>query len=193
VDTGAELNIIKINSLKDDILIDTNKKQQLQGITNGITHTIGSTWLDVLVEKNNIKVKFFVMDSDFPIPGDGILGEPFLMENRAVIDVGQGELSLPDKSTMELPARCETVVPIFVNNPDMKSKGIIIHAQPITDNVSCGNVLNNIVNQQLLISVINTSDEICTIKVPNLEELTYETLNEASIKHVSGTKEIVVN
>jgi hypothetical protein len=31
------------------------------------------------------------------------------------------------------------------------------------------------------------------LKVPNLEEFTYETLNEASIKHVSGTKEIVVN
>lgn len=193
VDTGAELNIIKITSLEDHILIDTNKQQRLQGITNEITNTIGSTWLDVLVGKNSFKAEFFVVDSDFPIPGDGIVGEPFLMETQAVIDIGQGELSFPDKTTMELRARCETLVPVCVNDPEMESKGIIIHAQPITDNVSCGNVLNNIINQQLLISVINTSDEACTINIPKLEELAYEIVNEASVKHVSGIKEITIN
>lgn len=193
VDTGAELNIIKITSLKDHIIINTNKKKKLQGITNEITNTIGSTELEIPIGENNFKTEFFVVDSDFPIPGDGILGEPFLIENQAVIDIGQGEISFSHKNTIEVPARCETVVPVCVNNLDMESKGIIIYAQPITDNVSCGNVLNNIVNQQLLISVINTSDEACTIKLPNLEELIHETLNEASIKHVSRTKEITIN
>jgi len=81
VDTGADLNIIKINSLTNDILVDMNKKHQFQSITEEITTTIGSTWLDIFIGENSFKAEFYVVYSNFPIPGDGILGDPFLTGN----------------------------------------------------------------------------------------------------------------
>jgi hypothetical protein len=48
----------------------------------------------------------------------------------------------------------------------MELKDILIHAQPITDNISCGNVLNQVINQQLLISIINTSDNPYELEIP---------------------------
>lgn len=80
------------NRLKDDVLINMNKKHQLQGITNEVTTTIGSTTLDITIENRNFEIEFYVVYSEFPIHGDGIIEEPFLTRNRVVIDVGKGEL-----------------------------------------------------------------------------------------------------
>lgn len=94
-------------------------------------------------------MKFYVVYSEFPIPGDGIIGEPFLTRNGAVIDVEKVELFFSDKTTMVIQARCETIGPIHINDPEMELKEILIHAQPISDDINCSNVLNCIKNQQL--------------------------------------------
>lgn len=193
IDTGAGLNIIKIDSLNDDVIVDTNKKHQLQGITNESINTIGSTTLDILIENNNFRTEFFVVSAEFPITGDGILGEPFLTGNQAVIDIGKRELFVSERNTMILQARCETIVPVYVNNQEVEHKDILIHSQPITDNISCGNVLNQVTNQQLLISVINTSDNPCELEIPSLNKLTHELINEVSIKTISQSTQIISN
>jgi hypothetical protein len=68
-----------------------------------------------------------------------------------IIDVEKGELFISDRNNMVLQARCETIVSVYVNYKEMEHKDILIHAKPITDNISCGNVLNQVINQQLLV------------------------------------------
>jgi len=47
VDTGADLNIIKINALSDEVIVNTHDRHQLQGINGHLVQTIGSTWLNL--------------------------------------------------------------------------------------------------------------------------------------------------
>jgi len=65
VDTGSDVNIIKINTLQDDFLIDTNRKHQLQGITNKSITTIGLITLDILIGNNNFRTESFVVYAEF--------------------------------------------------------------------------------------------------------------------------------
>jgi len=72
----------------------------------------------------------------------------------------------------------------------MESKEILVHVQSISD---CGNVLKYIKSQQLLITVINTSNQPQTINIPKLDKLTYEIIKEASIKHISKINQVITN
>lgn len=94
---------------------------------------------------------------------------------------------------MVIQTRCETNVSIHINDPEIELKEILIHAQPIPDNINCDNILNCIKNQQLLINVINTSDNPYKLEVPSSNKLTYEIINEVSIKYVSESNQVISN
>jgi len=53
--TGVEvyLNIIKIDSLMDDVIFDTHNQHQLRGINNQLIRTIGSKLLTLDAGKHN--------------------------------------------------------------------------------------------------------------------------------------------
>lgn len=79
IDSGADLNIIKINVLQDDAMVSDTKIYQMQGINDQLVNTLGSTTLNVSINNTIYKTEFQVVSSNFPINGDGILGNPFLM------------------------------------------------------------------------------------------------------------------
>ena len=49
IDTGADLNIIKINALQDDVMVSDDKIYQMQGINDQLVNTLGSTTLNVSI------------------------------------------------------------------------------------------------------------------------------------------------
>jgi len=61
---------------------------------------------------------------------------------------------------------------------------ILIENQNITDSVICGNVVTTVRNKSVLVSLINPTEEIIRIRVPNLNQLSYEKFHEASIYSV---------
>ncbi|KAF0747216.1 Retrovirus-related Pol polyprotein [Aphis craccivora] len=202
VDTGADLNIIKINTLSDEVIVNTHDRHQLQGINGHLVKTIGSTWLnldmsnfmsDVSVKNKLSETKFQVVPSSFPIEGDGILGKPFLKENKIIIDVEREVITYPEDTTTTIPSRSEVIIPIRVSAElEAKSCNILIHAQNINEHIICGNVLNEIKQNQLLIAVINPTENSQDIKIPSLNELSHETFEIVPIKYTKN-KEVPKN
>lgn len=193
IDTGAELNLIKLNSLQEDILVSEKKIYKMQGINDQLVNTLGSTILTVVINDKTYETEFQVVDTSFPITGDGILGIPFLKENNIIIDVSKGEITSTAKQNNIIPARSEVIIPIQVDSQDPLEKQIIlIHAQELGKNILCSNTINNAKNGQILISVINPTEDIQTIRTPKLSEISHEIFDTISINTVK-TSEISKN
>lgn len=175
------------------MIINTDKQHQLQGISDQLVRTIGSTQLTINFGTNSRTFEFHVVPSSFPTPQDGIIGKPFLTDNQVVINIGKGEVSIPEETNMVLLARSEQIIPVKVNNQQLESQQVLIHAQTLGENISCGNVLNNVTNQQVLISIINTSDCQETLKIPTLEDMSFEMVNESTIFTVNNIRQKTYN
>lgn len=85
IDTGSEINLIKIGSLENGIEIKKNKTYSLAGISDQLINTLGQ----VTIKFNDISCNFNVVKNDFPITEDGILGIEFLKSEQCT-------LSFPD-------------------------------------------------------------------------------------------------
>jgi len=72
LDTGAELNLIKLNTLQDYVQVSDEKIYNMQGINDKLVSTLGSTVLTVSIDNETYVPEFQVVDSTFPIEGDGI-------------------------------------------------------------------------------------------------------------------------
>ncbi|KAE9522239.1 hypothetical protein AGLY_017365, partial [Aphis glycines] len=79
---------ISINTKEDsDSTQRINKeKTKEKTINDKIVTTIGKIIIILLLNNNKIKTEFHVVDKEFPIPRDGILGHHFLIQNNAIID-----------------------------------------------------------------------------------------------------------
>lgn len=179
--------------MHDEVLVSDTNIYQLQGINDRLVNTMGSVVLMISDKNQTFETEFHVVPSSFPIDGDGILGKPFLKENKIIINVDQEEITYPDNATTTIPARSEAIIPIrILNEPITDSQSIIIHAQNINEHIICGNVLNKIKQNQILIAVINPTENPQTVKIPNLNELSHETFEIVPIKFTQS-KEIPKN
>ena len=173
--------------MHDDVQVSDTKVYMLQGINDLTVKTMGFTKLSISNGNQFCESEFHVVPANFPITGDGILGKPFLMENQIIIDVGKGEImSTLDKVTT-IPNRSEVIIPVKVSNIQ-EHQNILIHAQNINNEIICGNILNVVKNQHILISVINPTETQQVIPIPELTELSYEIINEESIKNIRINK-----
>lgn len=124
VDSGSELNIIKEDVLKDPLKINFNQIFSLTGISKESILTKGSTD----VQFGEVGGKFHVVDKNFPIYWDGILGVEFLNEHRANLCFDENVLSLKrgkkysfeDNYSIELPPRSGKRVKLHVLNSKIK-------------------------------------------------------------------------
>lgn len=79
-------------------------------------HTLGQTQLELFIEDKIIAAKFQVIHSAFPIPNDGILGRPFMVENKIILNYQTNEVIIPDGAEIMLQPRTETLVEIEAGN-----------------------------------------------------------------------------
>lgn len=194
VDTGADLNLIKLDALHDDVQVSDTKIFMLQGINDQAVKTMGFTMLTVINGNQSSESEFHVVPTNFPIIGDGILGKPFLTENQIVIDVGKGEITSTLDDVTTVPARCETIIPVDVSDPRIQEhQSILVYAQNINNEIICGNILNKVKNHQILISIINPTETQIVVPIPKLTELSHEIINEESIKHFIHTNKVTEN
>jgi len=128
-----------------------------------------------------------VVPSSFPIDGDGILGKPFLKENKISIDVEREVITYPEDTLTTIPSRSEVIIPIRVSAElEAKSCKILTHTQNINEHIVCGNVLNTIKQEQLLITVINPTKTTQIINVPKLNELSHDILETVPIRYIQS-------
>ena len=85
VDTGAEISIIK-EELSGNSHINEHESCNLQDITNVSIRTLGTTQLEFKLNDQYLNHSFQVVQNDFPLILDGILGRDFLYKFSTKID-----------------------------------------------------------------------------------------------------------
>ena len=153
LDTGSDLNLIKINKLKGNTEINENEKIYLKGINEKIVPTIGRVYITLIIDKKEFKTDFFVVDKQFPVEKDGILGHTFLIENNATFDIPNNTLTIKNKNEIDedkicftLKPRTETVVCIPIADTKMENKNVLINKQQLSEDVYCANIFNTVKN-----------------------------------------------
>ena len=124
VDTGSNLNLIKVSAVNNQTSINRETIYHLTGIGSGMYSTLGK----ITVVIKGIDAHFHIVGADFPIKQQGILGMQFLWENKATLNFRNKELAfhgqyvpLSGHYTIHLPARTKKLINIPVIDPLIKN------------------------------------------------------------------------
>ncbi|KAI4475353.1 hypothetical protein M0802_015192 [Mischocyttarus mexicanus] len=93
IDTGADVNLIKLVAIRKPTDIDSTEIIQLKGISTEIQNTLGIFDINIFGEST----VFHVVEDYFPINADGILGNEFLRTIPTAIDDNKEILFVRDK------------------------------------------------------------------------------------------------
>lgn len=172
LDTGSDLNLIKLSQLQDEVLVDEMLKYNLKGINEFVVCTIGLVQLDVQVGKEYTTMPFQVVHDNFPIPHAGIIGKPFLMNNGLIIDYNASKILKPKTESLHLKPCTETLIPIATYSSEGTT--LLVHSQPLqSKDVRLGNVINTVKQGEVLTIAIYSSEYPVEISPPKLEELSF--------------------
>lgn len=194
IDTGSQVNILKINCLRGDLKINETQKINLRGINKDLIQTLGKLTISIKLNEVDIKTEFHIVGTQFPIPKDGILGHDFLSKNNVIVNVAENKIIIHnDKSEeqikssthktdtgktgsqiIKLNPRSETMIEIIIADPEVESKSIFIHKQQITKDVFCSSAVSNVNNGRAIISMLNISEEFKHVHETDLNKIMYD-------------------
>ncbi|KAF0711738.1 CCHC-type domain-containing protein, partial [Aphis craccivora] len=73
IDSGSEMNIIKMSSLKGHIIVNEKDKKMIKGINASPVETVRSVVIPIYINKQLFTVKFDIVYDNFPILEAGII------------------------------------------------------------------------------------------------------------------------
>ena len=155
--------------------LNQENKKRVYGIA-GSTETLGTSNFPIHASKNmSIPYNFHIVDNDFPIKADGILGDDFFLSTNAKIDYYTMTLSFayngqffsykmfsenPYFFTIE--PRCEKILKI--NSFEVNEDKLILHEE-IAQGIFVASALVRPHKQQISIRVLNTTEN--EVKIQN--------------------------
>lgn len=191
LDTQADISLLKQNSIFNDVNIDSNDIVRLKGISSELIDSIGSTNIQLNFNEHNISHLFHIVDSEFQIPTDGILGKDFIFKYKCNIDFYEftftirfksSEITIPiqtgpQQDTIVIPPRCE-VFRIF-KIPNFNGISFIDNAEIVKDVFVSTTIAHD---DSPLIRVLNISNETKTVSnilndVTNIQQFDIYTVN----------------
>lgn len=200
IDTGADISLFKINENDNIQHILSDAKCRITGITNTETSSLGTITAKLYFDNNCVNQEFHVVDDNFPISTNGILGRDFLMQTLCKIDYETFTISLytnenettipmltklPKYENIIIPARMQVVKPI---NIDLSEDSVILNEE-IQNGVY---IANTIVPAKGIVHVksLNTleTDVIIRDFKPRIRALTNYNIIEPNIKMKKETK-----
>ena len=179
VDTGADICLVKKAFVSKDTPINNNIFTNLCGIGEGKTKTIGLTNLELQTENVVFTFQFHVVNNNFPIYCDGIIGSNFLSEFNCKIDFCKNNelllirpnnfqhLSIPihhtyTPNTILIPERPQVVRKINFNTNNQ----LLVPTQEISPGVFVANTL--VSGDNAYIQILNCNNENLSIDVSNI-------------------------
>ena len=168
IDTGADISLFKIGNISPDLKYDPYRNCQISGVGEGSTETIGRTKAELICEDIAFKHNFYLVANEFPIPCDGILGLDFIKSFNCILDFNEGKdfivlrpfdfpenvaipiLSSPNKNSMTLPARCETLRKI---NIQFEEPALLVPYQQLQEGIFLAQTI--ITEQNPYVKVLN--------------------------------------
>lgn len=171
VDTGADISIIKEHILEPSTNIYTKHKCIINGVTRGKIETIGIAYTNILLNHMKIPANFQVVEKDFPIITDGIVGRDFLAHYGTNIclrswlltfDYQGQNVEIPIEDNFEdkiiIPPRCQIV-------KQVKLDGLSEDSVIIGDQIGPGIFYSNTIvsPSAKFVQIINTNEQPVTI------------------------------
>lgn len=198
VDTGADISVFKRTKVHPDQMLDISNPIKIKGVTNGITSSIGLTNTIILVNGHELEHKFHIVNSDFPIPADGILGRDFLTKFKCNIDyadwtltIRQNYLSIniPLNSSLEenmfhIPPRCEVIRQID-SLKNLRNEIVVVNKE-LKPGVFIARTI--ISSENPLVKIINTTPETVALNLSTVETINLDEFHIYSIENESLNK-----
>lgn len=146
----------------------------MKGITNGCVKSLGALNAFIFIDYyNKIEHTFYIVEDDFPIPADGILGRDFFLKYKCKLDyqkwlitlhLGHTKISVAifsgtEDNVLYIPPRCEVIRRIKLNR---RNDALIVNEELIPGVfvartiVSAENPLVRIINTRISISLRTT-------------------------------------
>lgn len=206
VDTGADISIFKRLSVNPDQIVDFSRATSIKGITEDLTNSLGVANTNIFIQGCTLPHKFHIVDSNVPIPCDGILGRDFLVAYQSIIDYSNWNmtvhlkhkkltipiLSSPEKNVYHIPSRCEVIREIDVLKH--LTHDVVVLNKELKPGVY---LARSIVSQKHpLVKILNTTFENVTVDISNLETISLDKFNIYNIetenqdRHVQLLKEL---
>ena len=187
VDTGAEVNLVKIQALNPRTVIVTHEAMTITRITKDSFNTEGST--EVTFFDKPIKVR--VITSVLPVEVDGILGVDFLLAGSAKISFHHNavitasrpikplrfinyDFREPKSCKFILRARTKTPVAINLQNTTLKTGYLPRIKTP--DNIFIGEAVVNNLDKKYYVMAVNSYEEDAEVEIPPQELQPFELL-----------------
>ena len=174
VDTGADVSLIKENILQPTTNIYTNHKCMINGVTSGQIETIGISHTNSLMNGVKIPLNFQVVDKEFPITTDGILGRDFLAHYGTKICLKTWllsfdyqnqtfEIPIEDKfdSKIIIPPRCQIII------KEVDIEGVTEDCVIIGDQMDTGVFYSNTIISPTskYVQIVNSKEQPVTVHV----------------------------
>lgn len=183
-----------MNKLKENILINTDFATNISGIGATNIKTIGGIRSHLLIDSYLASHNFQIVDENFPIPCDGILGLNFLREYNCILDYGKNRNCLIVKpcdirdgivlpisesfypNSISLPARAQVVRRI-----NLEQKGeILVPNQEIGNGIFIANTI--VTDENPYVLMINTTCDNVFLKDVDIKT---ESMSDYDIVSVS--------
>jgi len=180
IDSGSEMNIIKISSLKGHIIVNERDKKSIKGIHASPVETVGSVVIPIYINKRPFIVKFDIVHDDFPIPEAGIIGITFLKLNKVVLDWDKELLIIPEKisnNTLIIPPRSNCVLQIRADEK-IDHETITIKKYEINEDVIIANSISPVKGDKIISNIVNISEQPFIIEQLTSSNLKWEPYNE---------------
>ena len=176
IDTGADITICKLKALNSDFLkINTKDKVTIKGITPGKSSTLGSTYLSL----HNLESKIHIVDNEFPIQTEGLLGYEFIEKYKGKINTERKCLELPgciipfiEDEKFIIPPNTRQIIYATVSNPEVQTGYVEMH--DLGKELLFGNFIGTNRNGKIYAYVLNISDKEMTINPPKVTLEPYE-------------------
>lgn len=184
IDSGADISIFKTDKINKDQVINANSKREIAGITNTTVKSFGTTKTELFFNHNKIIHEFHIVNKDFPIPTDAILGRDFLIKYQAILNYDNWTMSLQlnqnqprvqvqihnnlDNGTIFIPPRCEVIKEI--KNLKLNNDAVVINKE-IKPGIFIARTI--ISKNNPLVKIINTTSDTVKLEnfIPETEDL----------------------
>lgn len=168
IDSGSDISVFKRGKISNSQRVDLTKRFQITGVTDGVSEIIAETET-VLQFENGLKLKhnFQIVNNNFSIPTDGILGRDFFCKYRCIIDYDQWllkfffdnhQIEVPIEDNINngfiLPSRCEMIRNVSKLNI---KEDMVVFSEEIQPGIFCGNTIVSPRNP--CIKFINTTNK----------------------------------